>query len=399
MRLAGGRTVAVNGWLVAWFGLGVVVLLMAAGGVWILSLPSPAVGHALPIAQAETDAMIAALQPPKSQRPLIAILATNDGSETPDYLMPYGILRRADVADVVALAMQPGPVTLFPALKVAAQATVADFDDLHPDGADYVIVPAMRRDDDPAVLQWIKSQAAKGAMIIAICAGAKVVANAGLLDGKRATTHWYNLKELRARHPTIEYVADRRLVVDRGVATTTGISASMPMSLTLIEAIAGRDKAQAVAQDVGVMHWDARHDSAAFRFTRPFALTAMGNRLAFWNHERVGIELTPGVDEVSLALVVDAWSRTYRSRAVTFAGTADVQQSRNGIGIFPDRIATSWPAERLLPAIGVRQPAIALERALDGIATRYGMHTAEFVAMQLEYPRQRKDYGTADELR
>ena len=72
--------------------------------------------------------------------------------------MPYGILRRADVADVVVLAMQPGPVTLFPALKVAAQATVADFDDLHPDGADYVIVPAMRRDDDPAVLQWIKSQ-------------------------------------------------------------------------------------------------------------------------------------------------------------------------------------------------------------------------------------------------
>jgi transcriptional regulator GlxA family with amidase domain len=69
-----------------------------------------------------------------------------------------------------------------------------------------------------------------------------------LLDGKRATTHWYYLKELRGEHPTIRYVADRRLVVDGAVATTTGITASMPMSLTLIEAIAGRDKAQAVGR-------------------------------------------------------------------------------------------------------------------------------------------------------
>ena len=76
------------------------------------------------------------------------------------------------------------------------------------------------------------------------------------------------------------------------------------------------------------MHWDARHDSDAFQFTRPFVLTAIGNRLAFWNQEHLGIELAPGVDEVSLALalVADAWSRTYGSRAVTFAGTAGAQQ-------------------------------------------------------------------------
>src|SRR4029450_5150385 len=106
-----------------------------------------------------------------------------------------------------------------------------------------------------------------------VCAGAKVVAEAGLLDGKRATAHWYSLKELRDKHPAIHYVPDRRLVVDQGVATTTGITASMPMALTLIEAIAGRDKAQAVARDLGLVNWDTRHASDAFTFTRPFALT------------------------------------------------------------------------------------------------------------------------------
>lgn len=177
-------------------------------------------------------------------------------------------------------------------------------------------------------------------------------------------------------------------MVNRGVATTTGISASMPMSLILIEAIAGRDKAEAVGRDLGLAHWDARHDSDVFRFTRPFALTAIGNTVAFWNREQLGIELAPGIDEVSLALVADAWSRTYRSRAATFAGTAGAQQTRSGIRILPDRVATRWPAERLLPAIEGRRPADALDQALHGITARYGSRTADFVAMQLEYPRQ-----------
>jgi putative intracellular protease/amidase len=370
-------------------GLAVTVLLGVIGGAWIFSLPPrTAAGAAPPIAQEEADATIAALKPPKRQRPLIAIVGVNDSTETTDYLMPYGILRRADIADVVALGTGPGPVTLYPALKVLPQATIAEFDLRHPDGADYVIVPAMSRDDDPAVLQWIRKQAATGAIVVGVCAGAKIVANAGLLDGKRATTHWYYLKELRGNHPGIRYVADRRLVVDQGVATTTGITASMPMMLTLIEAIAGRSRAEAVAQDLGLTHWDARHDSDAFKFTRPFALTAIGNTLAFWNREELGLELAPGTDEVSLALVADAWSRTYRSRAVTFADTTDAQQSRNGIGILPDRVATSSPAQELLPAIGELKPAQALDRALRGIEARYGERTADFVAMQLEYPRQ-----------
>ncbi|MEH2548148.1 putative intracellular protease/amidase [Bradyrhizobium sp. AZCC 2262] len=373
-----------------WSALGAFVFLIAIGGVWILSLPAaPSVAAPPPIAQDERDATIAALKPPKRQRPLVAIIGINDATETTDYLMPYGILTRADVADVVTLATAPGPITLFPALKVEPQATIAEFDARHPDGADYVIVPAMSRDDDPEALQWIRNQSGKGAIVIGVCVGAKVVGDAGLLDGKRATTHWYSVKELRGKHPSMRYVEDRRLVVDDGVATTTGITASMPMSLTLIEAIAGRDKAKAVGREIGLPEWDARHESDEFRFTRPFALTAIGNTAAFWAHERLGIELKPDIDEVSLALVTDAWSRTYRSQAVTFARTADARQTRNGIRIYPDQVAASWPAERLLPSVGNRKPAEALDDALHGITARYGTRTTDFVAMQLEYPRRR----------
>jgi putative intracellular protease/amidase len=373
--------------IVWWGGLGAVALVAAGGGVWLLSLPStPTRTTAPPIAKEEADTVVSALKPLKRSRPLIATIGINDATEVTDYLMPYGILRRADVADVVLLATQPGPVKLYPALTVEPQATVAEFDAQHPEGADYVIVPAMSRDDDPTVLHWLKSQASRGAMIIGVCAGAKVVGEAGLLDGKRATTHWYYLEELLEKHPTIRYVADRRLVVDGGVATTTGVTASMPMTLTLIEAIAGREKAEAVGRDLGITQWDARHDSGAFLFTRPFALTAMGNVVAFWKREQLGIALTQGVDEVSLALVADAWSRTFRSRALTFSRTNAAQQTRNGIRIIPDQVVASWPEEHLLPPIEDRQPARALDDALQAISTRYGTRTADFVAMHLEYP-------------
>src|SRR3546814_8702575 len=123
-------------------------------GLFLSLLTASVVGTPPPSPENEARLMLAALQPPKRQRPVVAIIAFNDATETTDYLLPYGILKRADVADVLALAVRPGPVTLFPALKVEPEATIAQFDARYPEGADYVIVPAMSRDDDPQVLHW-----------------------------------------------------------------------------------------------------------------------------------------------------------------------------------------------------------------------------------------------------
>lgn len=372
---------------VMWIVVSVLVLLAVGFGLWIYSLPPPTAINAPPVAATEVTSMLASLQPPKRARPLIAIIGINDATETTDYLMPYGMLRRANVADVVMLATRPGAVKLYPALTVEPQATVAEFDEGHPQGADYVIVPAMSRDNDPVVMQWLKEQTAKGAFIMGVCAGAKVVAAAGLLDGKRATTHWFYRQQLRDKHPSLLYVADRRIVVDRGVATTTGISASMPMSLTLIEAMAGRAKAEEVARGLGLEYWDARHDSNAFKLTRPFVMTVLGNVLAFWKREQIDIAVSPGMDEVSLALVADAWSRTYRSRALTFADTPAAVTTRNGVRIMPDHTGKILPALQSINRAVNQPPAKALDYTLAAITERYGERTADVVAMQLEYPQ------------
>jgi transcriptional regulator GlxA family with amidase domain len=365
----------------------VAVVLVIAGALLFLSRPPQPSAAAPPaIAEDEVAATLAALKPPKRARPVVAMIGINKSTEATDYLMPAGILRRADVADVFMVATGPGPVKLYPALTIEPDITVADFDARHADGADYVIVPAMEPENDPAALQWIKSQAAAGATVIAVCAGAKVAAAAGLLDNKRGTTHWFYLKGLREKYPSIEYVPNRRIVADQRVVTTTGISASMPMTLTLIEAIGGREKAEAVARDLGLDHWDARHASDRFKFTLPFALTVSGNVAAIWNREQLGIEVAPGIDEVSLALVADAWSRTYRSRAFTLAESAGAIESRNGIRIVPDRVGGERSQESVVDSFGNRRPAQALDDVLASIETRYGPRTRYVVAMQLEYP-------------
>lgn len=72
---------------------------------------------------------------------------------------------------------------------------------------------------------------------------------------------------------------------------------------------------------------------------------------------------------------------------MTFAGSADAIETRSGIRILPDQAAADRPAGRMLLSIGDMHPAKALDETLRAIAARYGARTADFVAMQLEYPR------------
>src|SRR4029453_6330713 len=99
-------------------GAAVVVLGLGGLGGGILFLPAaPAAAGTPAIDSREAEAIVAAMKPPKRQRPVIAVVGINHATETTDYLMPAGILRRADVAHVMTLATDPGPVALYPALK------------------------------------------------------------------------------------------------------------------------------------------------------------------------------------------------------------------------------------------------------------------------------------------
>ncbi|HET9317135.1 MAG TPA: DJ-1/PfpI family protein [Vicinamibacteria bacterium] len=338
--------------------------------------------RAAPLDAAEQARLVSALAPPRRARPVVAVVGDNAGSETTDYVIPFSVLRESGVADVHALATGPGPLALYPALTIEPHSTTSEFDARFPEGADYVVVPALQHPEAPLVVAWIRGQRAKGATVVGICAGVMTLAAAGLVDGRAATTHWYYLDDLRERHPTMRWARDRRYVADRGVVTTTGITASIPVSLALVEAIAGRERAAAVAESLGVASWDASHDSDAFGLDRRGLATVVRNRGAFWRHETLALPVEPGVDELAVALTADPYSRTYRSRAVTVARAGGPVLTRRGLRLLPDRVGSTAD----LPPVAPAHPARALDTALVAIANRYGASTADFVAMQMEYP-------------
>lgn len=322
-------------------------------------------------------------------KPLVAVVAENYYTELTDYVLPYGVLSAAGVAEVQALATQPGPIRMFPApLNVEPQATTARFDQEHPEGADYVIVPAVHKDDDPALLAWVKAQAAKGATIVGVCDGVWVLARAGLLDGRRATGHWYSRDDLRKKFPQVQWQQNLRYVEDRRVITTTGVSATIPVSLALVEAIAGTERATQLARELGGagMGWSAQHPGERFQMSWKHKLTIGGNAIAFWSHEDVGIPVDQGVDEIALALKAEVYSATYRSTALAVAPRAGTIRSRRGLSLIPDRVMGVDAPRRMLSAPDATAPLLALDQALKGIATDYGPRTAAWVALQMEYP-------------
>lgn len=342
---------------------------------------------AIAIDAAEQAKAIEAMQPPKRARPVIAIVALNDGTEVSDFLVAYGVLREANVADVTVVAERAEPVQLYPpSLRIEPEATVRTFDERYPDGADYIVVPAMEPSNNPFVMDWIAAQFRKGAKIISICNGSRTLAAAGLLDGRRATGHWFTIPQLEEDHPDMQRVRDRRYVTDNGITTSTGVSANVPLMLALVEAISGRQTAERVAGELGVKTWDGRHRTSAFQLTLEHKKTFIRNTLTFWRHETVGIPVVDNVNEVALGLMADAYSRTAMTTVITLGNHGKAVRSRHGLVIHPDQTIETATVDETLSAPRADAPAMTMERELARISSRYDPPTAAIVALTMEYP-------------
>jgi putative intracellular protease/amidase len=362
------------------------IALFALAGCGSDVPPAPPTDAA--VTEEQAAAFVEAIKPRRAGRPVIAVVARNEGTETTDFLLTHAVLQRADIADVHAVAPRSGPVSLYPALQVQVTQDLASFDQAYPNGADYVIVPAMSEPamdaaNGGAILSWLKRQSAHGARIIGICAGSLVVANAGLLDQRRFTTHWYYLDQLLEKHPAALYVPHQRYVIDDNIATTTGISASVPTMLALIESIGGRDKAQALATELGVDSWTPAHDSSLFGLNLSRGLSFILNKMAFWRDEERRLDVVDGMDDIALAFTADAWSRTGHIK-VRATAPAPVTL-RSGIRLIPDAAAADAAPLPLEPDL---QPMKQLDRTLCEIGARYGTSRREWVMMELEYPGQ-----------
>ncbi len=100
--------------------------------------------------------------------------------------------------------------------------------------------------DHAPLVPWLRRQRSRIPTLVSICTGAFALAAAGILDGRRATTHWMHVDALRARVPGVRVVDEGIYVKDRGVWTSAGVTAGIDLALALVE----EDHGHALAMDV-----------------------------------------------------------------------------------------------------------------------------------------------------
>lgn len=154
---------------------------------------------------------------------------------------------------VFTVAQEAGTIRARAGLEVTPDFTF----DNHPP-IDLAIIPGgvvAAELETHAVREWISRTAAMAKITASVCTGSFLLAQAGLLEGKNATTHWEDVVELRAMFPSVTVLEQRRWVDEGDIVTSAGISAGIDMSLHLVARLAGRELALDTARQMD-FDWD-----------------------------------------------------------------------------------------------------------------------------------------------
>ena len=162
---------------------------------------------------------------------------------------------------VLTIAERSAIVRCTGGLLVQPHHTIAD----HPP-LDILVVPGgqgtRRERTNPVLLAWIAEQDRRTTLTTSVCTGAFLLAANGLLDGRRATTHWASIDWLREHHPAVDVRAEARIVDEGRIVTSAGISAGIDMALHLVERLHGQAVAEETARHMEY-DWRAQWEAPA----------------------------------------------------------------------------------------------------------------------------------------
>jgi len=149
--------------------------------------------------------------------------------------------------EVLIIAENPGVVVATGGLKVVPDRTIDDCPPL-----DVLVIPGgwgtRREMNNDRLIGWIRERARQVTTLTSVCTGALLLGKAGLLDGKRATTHWRILEEMRGWFPAVNVIDDQHVVEEGNVITSAGISAGIDMALLVVRQHHGEVVTRATAR-------------------------------------------------------------------------------------------------------------------------------------------------------
>ena len=178
-----------------------------------------------------------------------------DEVEVLDFAGPFEVFSVTEVPgglgkafQVVTVAQEGKPIKARNGLMVTPQCGFEDAPDF-----DVLIVPGGYGAEvieirNAALIDWLKERAKSTPLIASVCTGAFLLAEAGLLDGRRATTHWMDIARLEREYPLVNVSRDVRFIDEGPIVTSGGISAGIDMSLHLVARLLGEEAAKTTAK-------------------------------------------------------------------------------------------------------------------------------------------------------
>ncbi|MGO4436473.1 GlxA family transcriptional regulator [Rhizobium sp. RAF56] len=166
---------------------------------------------------------------------------------------------------------------------------------------------------DDGLMNWIRRRAAISRRTASVCSGAFLLASAGLLDGKRAVTHWRRCAEFLERFPRVRLEADPIFVRDGTMWTSAGVTAGIDLALALVEDDLGRDVALEIARELVVF---LKRPGGQSQFSAALALQAGGERfdsLHGWIMENLRGDLSLPALAERAHMSARSFSRHYRA--------------------------------------------------------------------------------------
>ena len=164
---------------------------------------------------------------------------------------------------------------------------------------------------NPALLDWLRQRATQARRVASVCTGAFLLAAAGILDGRRATTHWKFSASLAQRFPAIRVEPDPIFLCDGSVWTSAGVTAGIDLALALVEEDLGRSVALAVARYLVVF---LKRPGGQAQFSAALALQAAEDKfgaLHDWVNDHLGDELSLSVLAEQAGMSERSFSRHY----------------------------------------------------------------------------------------
>ncbi|GGN44130.1 transcriptional regulator [Streptomyces kronopolitis] len=186
------------------------------------------------------------------QREVLVILF--DGVQALDVCGPVEVFHEASPEEPAAYRIRTATLDGAPVRTTSGLTLVPDLTLDEAAVPHTLLVPGGQgtRAPDPRLIDWLRGNAHRARRKVSVCSGALLLAEAGLLDGRRATTHWMLCDTLARRYPAVRVEPEPIYVRDGDVATSAGVTAGIDLALALVEEDLGRDLALAVARQLVV---------------------------------------------------------------------------------------------------------------------------------------------------